>query len=458
MQERKLPIWKKIVFALIPALLLLGIIEGVSRIIWAEMEAKAQEQDPNKVINYSRIYDPIVAYKLKPNFDTPEGIFKSQIGRVSFSFAAKTHTNANGFMQRDDVAPEKKPGTLRIITVGESTTQGHHVDENYPSILRKLLAQDANFAGRVEVVNAGVPGWVSDQWALESEHVLAAYKPDVVIFYAGWNDFQSYDPEGVIPEKPWFSTAYSYLPGSSYSLKSVTLLSALWAKFEAKAATADSLRADDHNPDIEGLLKHGTARQIEQAIFSLKAKTERYAQKVAAMEAEADKDNKKIEERKTSIREFEADVQRLSDRLAVVAKDAVELDSHQLYKFFLINLDRAVAAFRQTNPDVKIVVSTLVGRWPYESEAYFLDGNNSIYWMKQHHNDSRQAAHYLERFNDLIRSNAHEKGYTLIDNAAAFADKNREELQWDFAHFTDVGYRMLGENMYHGLVDQGVIH
>jgi lysophospholipase L1-like esterase len=64
---------------------------------------------------------------------------------------------------------------------------------------------------------------------------------------------------------------------------------------------------------------------------------------------------------------------------------------------------------------------------------------------------------YLGRFNDLIRSCAREKGWTLIDSAKAFEKVNREEIQWDFAHFTDVGYRMLAETIYHGLLDQGVV-
>jgi lysophospholipase L1-like esterase len=454
MQDRKLPAWKKIVFALIPALLLFAVIEGVSRIIWADMESSAQEQDPNKVINYTRIYDPIVAYKLKPNLDTPDGSYTNEIGRLSFTVAVKTHTNANGFMQRDDVALEKKPDSLRIMTVGESTTQGHNVDANYPSVLRDLFKDDPRYKSRVEVVNAGVAGWVSDQWALEAEHVLSAYKPDVVIFYAGWNDFQSYDPQGKMPTQSWFTGAYSYLPGATFSLKSVALLSALLAKIESQVA-GDELRSDDHNPDIPALLERGDVSQLQQAIQHLKAKRERYAQKLADLEAAAQKDQEKIESRKTAIQQFAADEQKLSDRLATLSAD---YDPHKLYKFYLINLDRAVAAFRRANPDVKIVVSTLVGRWPYESESYFLEGNNSIWWMKQHHNDSKQAAQFLDRFNALIRSNAAEKGWTLIDNAQAFSNVNREELQRDFAHFTDEGYRMLGENMYHGLVDQGVIH
>ncbi len=106
---------------------------------------------------------------------------------------------------------------------------------------------------------------------------------------------------------------------------------------------------------------------------------------------------------------------------------------------------------------MRIVISTLVGRWPYESESYFLDGNNSVWWMKAGLDDSKTAHAYLEQFNDLIREYAKEKGWVLIDSDKAFENVRREEIQWDFAHFTDVGYRMLGETIYRGLMDQHVL-
>jgi lysophospholipase L1-like esterase len=461
MQSRKLPIWKTILFALIPTLLLFGAIEGISRVIWSYMEREAQNQDPNKVINYSRIFDPVVGYRLKPNIETPEGMFTHSIGRITLKFPVHMHTNAGGFMQREDVAPEKKPDSLRILTIGESTTQGHHVDQNYPSVLRQLLQRNSGYPGGIEVINSGVAGWISDQWALEAELRLSAYRPDIVIFYAGWNDFQTYAPQFPPPATSWFKSAYGYLPGAASWLKSVTLLGALWSKLETdiSQSQADPLRANDHNPDIGGLLAHGNTRELRQAIVSLKAKRDRYVEKLTALEAEPSKDLEKIADRKSAILGFDDDLQKLTARLAQVpATSLAGYDPLLVYKFYLENLDRAAAAFQRQNPKVKIVLSTLVGRWPYESEAYFTEGNNAVWWMKEDHDSSQDAALYLARFNDLIRSHSREQGWALIDNALLFANVSREEIMWDFAHFTDVGYRMLGENMYRGLMDQGLVH
>lgn len=453
MSGRKLPLWKVIVFSLLPAVLLFAVIEGVARIVWAGLEANAMTTDPNKVINYSRVFDPVVGYRLKPDFHLSEGPFTTSIGRFELSFPMHIYHNSRGFMQREEVADVKKEGSKRIITIGESTTQGHHVDENYPSILRNLLRDDGLHPGGVEVINAGVPGWVSDQWMLLAETELAALRPDVVIFYAGWNDFQSYNPHLPPPVKSHFDAAYSYLPGPVHWLRSVTLLGAVLRKVERKYwASEPEFSLDSKDPN-----------ELEAGLWQLQKELKRGREKLQKLEAASEKDAEKIERRKERIAEVEGKIQQVKARIAALKGDPGIEETPQkqrvraTYKFFLQNLDRSVAAFKKQNKDVRIVISTLVGRWPYESESYFRDGNNSVWWMKTGLDDSKTAHAYLERFNDLIRDYAKEKGWVLIDSDKSFENVRREEIQWDFAHFTDVGYRMLGETIYRGLMDQHVL-
>ena len=69
--------------------------------------------------------------------------------------------------------------------MGESTTQGHSTDVgNYPVYLKATLEQRARGYAAVEIINAGVSGWTSDQLALRAERQLAAYRPDIVVLYA----------------------------------------------------------------------------------------------------------------------------------------------------------------------------------------------------------------------------------------------------------------------------------
>jgi len=106
---------------------------------------------------------------------------------------------------------------------------------------------------------------------------------------------------------------------------------------------------------------------------------------------------------------------------------------------------------------VKIVISTIVGRWPYESEAYFDNGDNSIWWMKGGKDDSRSAHEHLRRFNEMVRSYAHQKGIVVADSERFFSGMERENLLWDFAHFTDEGYELLAKSIFKAMADSGVI-
>ena len=122
--------------------------------------------------------------------------------------------------------------------MGESTTQGHSTDVgNYPVYLKAALEQRAPGPAEIEMINAGVSGWTSDQLALRAERQLAAYRPDIVVLYAGSNDFQSYDPFGPPPTRSYFEQVFGVLPpGERFGLRSVQLLSAAYTSVSTRAA------------------------------------------------------------------------------------------------------------------------------------------------------------------------------------------------------------------------------
>ena len=92
----------------------------------------------------------------------------------------RVSTDANGL--RAPLHSQEKPeGTLRVMTLGCSTTFGWGVndEETYPY----LLEQNLKAAGHnVEVINGGQPGYSSFQGLWLWQKTLAAYKPDLVIF------------------------------------------------------------------------------------------------------------------------------------------------------------------------------------------------------------------------------------------------------------------------------------
>jgi lysophospholipase L1-like esterase len=81
------------------------------------------------------------------------------------------------------VKKEKPPGTFRIFCMGDSSAFGFGVkiNETYSYYLADLL-KDAAPDKRVEVINAGVPGYTSEQGIYFLTDVVSKYEPDLVTF------------------------------------------------------------------------------------------------------------------------------------------------------------------------------------------------------------------------------------------------------------------------------------
>ncbi|MFL6258400.1 MAG: SGNH/GDSL hydrolase family protein [Thermoanaerobaculia bacterium] len=100
------------------------------------------------------------------------------------------HVNAQGFRGRKDVAVEKPAGVLRVLAVGGSTTFETNVSGDaraWPARMQLYLRELAP-GKRVEVVNAGVPGYRDLDNLIRLETDLYRYQPDVIILYEVHND------------------------------------------------------------------------------------------------------------------------------------------------------------------------------------------------------------------------------------------------------------------------------
>ncbi len=96
--------------------------------------------------------------------------------------------NSHGFRGRD-FAVEKPPNTLRVLTLGASSTFGYHDkdEETYPYLLEQRLNRNAG-PERFEVINLGMPHLHSWEIRALFEREGLPLKPDVVTFYEGIND------------------------------------------------------------------------------------------------------------------------------------------------------------------------------------------------------------------------------------------------------------------------------
>ncbi len=96
-------------------------------------------------------------------------------------------TNSVGIRGPEIVVP-KPDGVLRIICLGDATVLGPDVEyeETFPYLLQRYLQQRTEF--KVEVINAGVPGYCPLLGYLQTVHHLIAMEPDLLIYNFDMSD------------------------------------------------------------------------------------------------------------------------------------------------------------------------------------------------------------------------------------------------------------------------------
>jgi len=160
---------KKFVFACLPALVLL---------LGAELAVRlsgAAEQCPTFQNSTLWACDPILYFKINPKL-----------------VVHGTPLNRAGFRSREFTP--KPPGVFRILALGDSCTfgitaldQGFYLKEPYPQRLERL-ANEHREPGKLEVMNAGVPGYTSFHGVMLLRTRLRTLAPDLVTVRFGWND------------------------------------------------------------------------------------------------------------------------------------------------------------------------------------------------------------------------------------------------------------------------------
>jgi hypothetical protein len=96
--------------------------------------------------------------------------------------------NKQGFRNDSDFAYDHD-GTLRIIALGDSHTQGFEVRQSrtYAAVIEKYLDERGLES---EVINAGVSGFGTAEEAVFLEHEALKYDPDVIVLGFFANDFE----------------------------------------------------------------------------------------------------------------------------------------------------------------------------------------------------------------------------------------------------------------------------
>jgi hypothetical protein len=146
--------------------------------------------------------DPFTGYRLKP------------LGVGSYQNGIPAIANSHGHRD-DEVTLNKKPGTYRILVIGDSFTVGANVmqEEAYPQVLEVLLNQNSPVP--TEVINSGVGGWESFHYAYwnEAGNDLAA---ELLFSY-----LKQKEPEQKIPNSNQHNFQLSTIPQNYSFLKNL---------------------------------------------------------------------------------------------------------------------------------------------------------------------------------------------------------------------------------------------
>ena len=130
----------------------------------------------HKFINH-----PFVIYRNYPNESGPDPYREASTFKV----------NSAG-LRGEEVSRQKEAGVFRIVVTGGSVAFGVHAssdDATWSSRLQEKLNACGAFPGRVEVLNAGVLGYIAVQELLYLQMELLDFSPDLVLALNGFNDF-----------------------------------------------------------------------------------------------------------------------------------------------------------------------------------------------------------------------------------------------------------------------------
>lgn len=125
-------------------------------------------------------YDEFTLRSIRPN---------SEFYHTSIDGQWRFETNSQGFRNTTDFTYDKPDDVVRIVSLGDSHTQGYEVHQDYTfsSVLEKYLNQNGV---KAEVINTGVSGFSNAEQLLLLKHEMVKYQPDFVVLGFYSNDYQ----------------------------------------------------------------------------------------------------------------------------------------------------------------------------------------------------------------------------------------------------------------------------
>ena len=133
-------------------------------------------------------------------FDTATGTFILLPGRYAGAGGRSFYVNTRGFVGAEFQDPVS-PGTIRIVTLGDSCTFGGGTDWGTYGGQLEVRLRSIDHTHRYQVINAGIRGLNTELALRRLVTKVLPLTPDIVTVYLGWNDLMKLDPRGQV-EKP----------------------------------------------------------------------------------------------------------------------------------------------------------------------------------------------------------------------------------------------------------------
>jgi lysophospholipase L1-like esterase len=162
-----------------------------------ELAARLAEPATQRVLREFRLGDALAEYKLwqQTLFLSFGGIhqpdpellwrFRSRLRRPLFT------TNSRGLLTAEEIEYHKPLNTIRILLLGDSSPVGLGLqcrEEAFGELATQLLQRKWRGQKRIELINAAVSGYTSEQAKRFLAKEGIRYQPDFVVCYLGNND------------------------------------------------------------------------------------------------------------------------------------------------------------------------------------------------------------------------------------------------------------------------------
>ena len=126
----------------------------------------------------------------------------------------KFTTNSKGLRDSREFSYDKPTGTLRVLALGDSHTQGYEVrqEATYAAVLERYLDR---YGMQADVLNAGVSGFSTAEELAYLENEGYRYDPDVVVLGFFANDFLDNDKAALfdVRDGKLVEIKHEHLPG-----------------------------------------------------------------------------------------------------------------------------------------------------------------------------------------------------------------------------------------------------